>query len=40
MIFLMGEILLGLITMTIVGFVLGWVTRGIRERIVKRQVKK
>ena len=40
MIFLMGEILLGLIIMTVVGFVLGWVTRGVRERIVRRQAKE
>ncbi len=39
MVFLMGEILSGLITMTVVGFILGWVLRGIRERINRRRVK-
>jgi hypothetical protein len=39
MVFLMGEIVFGLITMTTVGFIFGWVLRGIRERINRRQVK-
>jgi hypothetical protein len=39
MFFLMGEIAAGLVIMAVAGFVLGWVTRGIRERIQKRQVK-
>ena len=38
MIFLMGEILFGLIAMTITGFILGWITRGIRERIKRRRI--
>ncbi len=39
MVFLMGEIAVGLVIMAVAGFILGWVLRGIRERIQKRQVK-
>jgi NhaP-type Na+/H+ or K+/H+ antiporter len=39
MAYLLSEILIGLIVMAIAGFCLGWVLRGIRERIRNRQVE-
>ncbi|MGI9319545.1 MAG: hypothetical protein ACR2QW_19610 [bacterium] len=39
MVFLMGEIVFGLIVMAVVGFTLGWVLRGIRERNNRRRVE-
>ena len=38
MAYLLGEIVVGLLVMAVAGFVLGWIVRGIRERIRQQRV--